>query len=67
MGTTTRKRRTELAEVQRRGFEARRPFHYGEFWQACGKAGLATYLLGLGIYLAEVVQTWQVGGDEDKT
>lgn len=47
----TRKRKTELIEVQRRGFAA----------------GLATYLLGLGIYLAEVVQTWQVGGDEDKT
>lgn len=36
---TTRKRKTELVEVQRRGFEAGRPFHYGEFWQACGKAG----------------------------
>jgi len=35
----TRKRKTELIEVQRRGFKAGRPFHYGEFWQACGKAG----------------------------
>jgi hypothetical protein len=51
MGTTTGKRKTELVEVQRRGFAA----------------GLATYLLGLGIYLTEVIQTWQVGGDEDKT
>ena len=34
----TRKRKIELAEVQGRGFEAGRPFHYGEFWQACGKA-----------------------------
>lgn len=25
-----RKRKTELAEVQRRGFEAGRPFHYGD-------------------------------------
>lgn len=33
----TRKRKTELIEVQRRGFAAGRPFHYGEFWQACGK------------------------------
>lgn len=30
-------------------------------------AGLAAYLLGLGMYLGEVVQTWQDGGDEDKT
>lgn len=30
-------------------------------------AGLAAYLLGMGIYLVEVIQTWQDGGDEDKT
>nr|DAK16365.1 MAG TPA: hypothetical protein [Caudoviricetes sp.] len=30
-------------------------------------AGLAAYLLGLGVYLVEVVQTWQDGDNEDKT
>ena len=35
----TRKRKIELTEVHRRGFEAGWPFHYGQFWQACGKAG----------------------------
>ena len=36
-------------------------------YEEVANAGLAAYLLGRGIYLAEVVQTWQDGGDEDKT
>ena len=36
-------------------------------YEEVANAGLAAYLLGLGIYLVEVVQTWQDGGDEDKT
>lgn len=36
-------------------------------YEEVANAGLAAYLLGLGIYLAEVVTTWQDGGDEDKT
>lgn len=36
-------------------------------YEGVANAGLAAYLLGLGIYLVEVVQTWQDGGDEDKT
>ena len=36
-------------------------------YEEVANAGLAAYRLGLGIYLVEVVQTWQVGGDEDKT
>jgi hypothetical protein len=43
----TRKRKTELIEVQRRGFAA----------------GLAAYLLGLGMYLVEVISTWGDGGE----
>lgn len=64
MGTTTRKRRTELAEVQRRGFEARRPFHYREFWQACGKAGPENQYTGVyarrekGKRWGEIVVQW---------
>ena len=36
-------------------------------YEDVANAGLAAYLLGLGMYLGEVVQTWQDGGDEDKT
>ena len=36
-------------------------------YEEVANAGLAAYLLGMGIYLVEVIQTWQVGGDEDKT
>jgi hypothetical protein len=36
-------------------------------YEKVANAGLAAYLLGMGIYLVEVIQTWQVGGDEDKT
>lgn len=35
-------------------------------YEEVANAGLAAYLLGLGIYLVEVVQTWQDGGG-DKT
>lgn len=34
-------------------------------YEEVANAGLAAYLLGLGIYLAEVVQTWQDGGEDD--
>ena len=36
-------------------------------YEEVANAGLAAYLLGLGMYLGEVVQAWQDGGDEDKT
>lgn len=61
---TTRKRKTELVEVQRRGFEAGRPFHYGEFWQACGKAGPENQYTGVyarrekGKRWGEIVVQW---------
>lgn len=64
MGTTTGKRKTELIEVQRRGFEAGRPFHYGEFWQACGKAGPENQYTGVyarrekGKRWGEIVVQW---------
>lgn len=64
MGKTTRNRKTELAEVQRRGFEAGRPFHYGEFWQACGKAGPENQYTGVyarrekGKRWGEIVVQW---------
>lgn len=64
MGKTTRKRKTELVEVQRRGFEAGRPFHYGEFWQACGKAGPENQYTGVyarrqkGKRWGEIVVQW---------
>lgn len=60
----TRKRKTELIEVQRRGFEAGRPFHYGEFWQACGKAGPENQYTGVyarrekGKRWGEIVVQW---------
>lgn len=36
-------------------------------YEEVANAGLAAYLLGLGMYLGEVITTWQDGGDEDKT
>ena len=60
----TRKRKTELIEVQRRGFAAGRPFHYGEFWQACGKAGPENQYTGVyarrqkGKRWGEIVVQW---------
>lgn len=64
MGKTKRKRKTELVEVQRRGFAAGRPFHYGEFWQACGKAGSENQYTGVyarrekGKRWGEIVVQW---------
>lgn len=60
----TRKRKTEFIEVQRRGFAAGRPFHYGEFWQACGKAGPENQYTGVyarrekGKRWGEIVVQW---------
>lgn len=35
-------------------------------YEEVANAGLAAYLLGLGMYLGEVISTWG-DGDEDKT
>lgn len=36
-------------------------------YEEVANAGLAAYLLGLGMYLGEVITTWQDGDNEDKT
>lgn len=34
-------------------------------YEDVANAGLAAYLLGLGMYLGEVIGTWQDGGKDD--
>lgn len=61
---TTRKRKTELADVQGYGSVYGRPFHYGQFWQACGKAGPESQYTGVyarrgqGKRWGEIVVQW---------